>query len=256
MARKAHTAHATSEEAESEVMYALGEYKDIMENYLAIPVLTGIKSDSEKFAGALYTTALEAIMPDGKALQMGTSHNLGQNFGKVFDVKFIGEDKMDHYVWQTSWGITTRLIGAMVMVHGDDKGLIIPPKVAPTQVVIVPIPFKGAEPEVIAAKAKEIAETLKTKSFSVILDDRDAYTPGWKFNQWELKGVPIRIELGPRDLKQGQVVMVRRDTGQKIPFKEADVPSKIEKLLQEIQDNLFAKAKALLQEKNLLCAGL
>ena len=188
-------------------------------------------------------------MPDGKALQMGTSHNLGQNFGKVFDVKFIGEDKLDHYVWQTSWGITTRLIGAMVMVHGDDKGLIIPPKVAPVQVVIVPIPFKGAEPEAIAAKAKEIAETLKAKGFSVILDDREEYTPGWKFNQWELKGVPVRIELGPRDLKQGQVVMVRRDTGQKTPVKEADIPATVEKLLQEIQDNLFAKAKALLQEK-------
>ena len=247
--QEGHTAHATSEEAEAEVMYALGEYKDIMENYLAIPVLVGTKSDSEKFAGALYTTALEAIMPDGKALQMGTSHNLGQNFGKVFDVKFIGEDKLDHYVWQTSWGITTRLIGAMVMVHGDDKGLIIPPKVAPVQVVIVPIPFKGAEPEAIAAKAKEIAETLKAKGFSVILDDREEYTPGWKFNQWELKGVPIRIEIGPRDLKQGQVVMVRRDTGQKTPVKEADIPATVEKLLQEIQDNLFAKAKALLQEK-------
>jgi prolyl-tRNA synthetase len=247
--QEGHTAHATSEEAEAEVLYALGEYKDIMENYLAIPVLTGTKSDSEKFAGALYTTALEAIMPDGKALQMGTSHNLGQNFGKVFDVKFIGEDKVDHYVWQTSWGITTRLIGAMVMVHGDDKGLIIPPKVAPTQVVVVPIPFKGAEPEVIAAKAKEIAETLKAKGFTAILDDREAYTPGWKFNQWELKGVPIRIEIGPRDLKQGQVVMVRRDTGQKTPVKEADIPSTIEKLLGEIQDNLFAKAKASLQEK-------
>jgi prolyl-tRNA synthetase len=220
-----------------------------MENYLAIPVLVGTKSDSEKFAGALYTTALEAIMPDGKALQMGTSHNLGQNFAKVFDVKFIGEDKLDHYVWQTSWGITTRLIGAMVMVHGDDKGLVLPPKVAPTQVVVVPIPFKGAEPEVIAAKAKEIAETLRSKSFSVILDDREAYTPGWKFNQWELKGVPIRIEIGPRDLKQGQVVMVRRDTGQKTPVKEADIPATIEKLLGEIQDNMFAKAKALLQEK-------
>ena len=158
-----HTAHATCEEAEAEVMYALGEYKDIMENYLAIPVIVGTKSDSEKFAGALYTTALEAIMPDGKALQMGTSHNLGQNFGKVFDVKYIGEDKLDHLVWQTSWGITTRLIGAMVMVHGDDKGLIMPPKVAPVQVVIVPIPFKSAEAEAIAAKAKEIAETSKLK---------------------------------------------------------------------------------------------
>jgi prolyl-tRNA synthetase len=180
---------------------------------------------------------------------MGTSHNLGQNFGKVFDVKFIGEDKLDHYVWQTSWGITTRLIGAMVMVHGDDKGLIIPPKVAPTQAVIVPIHFKGAEHEAIAAKAKEIAETLKTKGFSVILDDREGYTPGWKFNHWELKGVPVRIELGPRDLKQGQVVMVRRDNGQKTPVKEADIPATVETLLTEIQDNLFAKAKVLLQEE-------
>ena len=171
--QEGHTAHATSEEAEAEVMYALGEYKDIIENYLAIPVLVGTKSDSEKFAGALYTTALESMMPDGKALQMGTSHNLGQHFAKVFDIKYIGEDKVDHYVWQTSWGITTRLIGAMVMVHGDDKGLIMPPKVAPVQVVIVPILFKSAEAEAISAKAKEIAETLKAKGFSVILDDRD-----------------------------------------------------------------------------------
>ena len=229
--QEGHTAHATGEEAEAEVMYALDEYKDIMENYLAIPVLVGTKSDSEKFAGALYTTALESMMPDGKALQMGTSHNLGQHFAKVFDIKFIGEDKQDHYVWQTSWGITTRLIGAMIMVHGDDKGLIMPPKVAPIQVVIVPIPFKGEEAEAIAAKTKEIAETLKAKGISVILDDRNEYTPGWKFNQWELKGVPIRIEIGPRDLKQEQVVMVRRDTGQKTPVKEADIPATVEKLL-------------------------
>src|SRR5271169_1488866 len=247
--QEGHTAHATSEEADAEVMYALGEYKDIMENYLAIPVLVGTKSDSEKFAGALYTTALESIMPDGKALQMGTSHNLGQHFAKVFDVKFIGEDKQDHYVWQTSWGITTRLIGAMVMVHGDDKGLIIPPKVAPTQVVVVPIPFKGAEAALVIAKAKEIAETIRAKGFTAILDDREAYTPGWKFNQWELKGVPIRIEIGPRDLKQEQVVMVRRDTGQKTAVKENDIPATVEKLLQEIQNNMFAKAKALLEEK-------
>ena len=247
--QEGHTAHATSEEAEAEVMYALGEYEDIIENYLAIPVLVGTKSDSEKFAGALYTTALESIMPDGKALQMGTSHNLGQHFAKVFDIKYIGEDKADHYVWQTSWGITTRLIGAMIMVHGDDKGLIMPPKVAPVQIVIVPILFKSAEAETINAKAKEISETLKAKGFSVILDDREVYTPGWKFNQWELKGVPIRIELGPRDLKQGQVVMVRRDTGQKTPVKEIDIPATVDKLLAEIQDNLFAKAKAILQEK-------
>ena len=247
--QEGHTAHATCEEAEAEVLYALNEYKDVIENYLAIPVVIGTKSDSEKFAGALYTTALESIMPDGKALQMGTSHNLGQHFAKVFDVKFIGEDKQDHFVWQTSWGITTRLIGAMVMIHGDDKGLVMPPKVAPTQVVIIPIPFKGLEAEAIASKTKEIFETLKTHGVSVILDDRNEYTPGWKFHQWELKGIPIRIELGPRDLKQSQVVMVRRDTGQKTPINEADILSTVNKLLEEIQDNMFAKAKANLQEK-------
>ncbi len=231
-------------------------YKDVIENYLAIPVVIGTKSESEKFAGANYTTALESIMPDGKALQMGTSHNLGQHFAKVFDVKYIGEDKQDHFVWQTSWGITTRLIGAMIMVHGDDKGLVMPPKVAPTQVVIVPIPFKGQEAEAIAAKTKEIAETLKAKGVSVILDDRQEYTPGWKFHQWELKGIPIRIELGPRDLKQEQVVMVRRDTGLKTPVKEADIPATVEKLLQDIQDNMLAKAKAILQDKTTASAKL
>jgi prolyl-tRNA synthetase len=247
--QEGHTAHLTSEEAEKEVMYALSEYKDIIENYLAIPVLIGFKSESEKFAGAVYTTALESIMPDGKALQMGTSHNLGQNFGKVFDIKFIGEDKKDHYVWQTSWGITTRLIGALVMIHGDDKGLIMPPKVAPIHVVIVPIPYKGIEPEIIAAKAKEIADMLQAKGVNVVLDDRNEYTPGWKFNQWELKGVPIRIEIGPRDIKQKQVMMARRDTGQKTPIKEQEVLAVVEKLLEDIQVNMFAKAKTLLQDK-------
>ncbi len=247
--QEGHTAHATSEEGEAEVMWALNMYKDMVENYLAIPVLIGTKSESEKFAGALYTTALESIMPDGKALQMGTSHNLGQHFAKVFDVKYIGEDKADHYVWQTSWGITTRLIGAMVMVHGDDKGLIMPPRVAPVQVVIVPIPFKGLEAEAIAAKTKEIAKTLRARGVSVVLDDRQEYTPGWKFNQWELKGVPLRIEVGPRDIKNGQVVMVRRDNCQKAFVKDADIQGTAEKLLQEIQDSMFAKAKAILQDK-------
>ena len=247
--QEGHTAHATSEEAEKEVMYILSEYKDIIENYLAIPVVVGVKTESEKFAGALYTTALEAIMPDGKALQMGTSHNLGQNFGKVFDIKFIGEDEKDHYVWQTSWGITTRLIGAVVMVHGDDKGLVLPPKVAPIQVVIVPIPYKGAEPAAIAAKAKELYAAFKEKGLAVVLDDREEYTPGWKFNQWELKGVPVRIEIGPRDLKQQQVIVVRRDTGIKAAVKEAEAISSVEKLLVEIQHNLYAKARMGLEEK-------
>ncbi|HLC01328.1 MAG TPA: proline--tRNA ligase [Candidatus Bathyarchaeia archaeon] len=247
--QEGHTAHATAEEAEKEVMYALDEYRDLVENYLAIPILVGKKSDSEKFAGALYTTAMESMMPDGKALQMGTSHNLGQNFAKVFDIKFIGEDEKDHYVWQTSWGITTRLIGAVIMVHGDDKGLILPPKVAPVQVVIVPIPYKGAEPAAIAAKAKELFATLKQKGIAVVLDDREEYTPGWKFHQWELKGVPIRIEIGPRDLQQQQVMMARRDTGEKLAVKETDMLVTVETLLTEIQHNLYAKARVDLENK-------
>jgi prolyl-tRNA synthetase len=224
-------------------MYALKEYQDIMENYLAIPVIVGVKTDSEKFPGAEYTTALEAMMPDGKALQMGTSHNLGQHFAKMFDIKYIGEDKQDHLVWQTSWGITTRTIGALTMIHGDDKGLVLPPKVAPVQVVIVPIPFKGAEPEAISAKAQQYADLLTQRGLTVIFDDRQEYTPGWKFNQYELKGVPLRIEIGPRDLKQGSVVMVRRDTKEKSFVKEADVPAEVDRLLNEIQHNLYVKAK-------------
>jgi prolyl-tRNA synthetase len=227
-------------------------YKDVVENYLAIPVLLGTKSDSEKFAGANYTTAIESIMPDGKALQMGTSHNLGQHFAKVFDVKYVGEDKVDHYVWQTSWGITTRLIGAMIMVHGDDKGLVMPPKVAPIQVVVVPIPFKGLEAEAIAAKTKQIQSDLQAKGVSVTLDDRAEYTPGWKFNQWELKGVPLRIEIGPRDIKNGQCVMVRRDNGQKAFVKDADITTTAQQLLSDIQDSMLAKARAILADKTTL----
>ena len=247
--QEGHTAHATSEEAEEEVLYALNEYREVIEKYLAIPVIVGKKTESEKFAGALYTTTLEAIMPDGKALQMGTSHNLGQNFGKVFDIKFIGEDEKEHFVWQTSWGFTTRLIGALIMVHGDDKGLVLPPKVAPIQVVIVPIPYKGADPAAIAAKTKEIFSSLKEKGVAVVLDDREEYTPGWKFNQWELKGVPIRIEIGPRDLKQQQAMIVRRDTGQKIPVKEQEVLNKVSELLEEIQHNLYVRARINLETK-------
>ncbi len=247
--QEGHTAHATKEDADKEVMDILNEYKDVMENYLAIPVLVGVKTESEKFAGALYTTTLEAMMPDGKALQMGTSHNLGQNFAKVFDIKFIGEDEKEHYVWQTSWGISTRLIGALVMVHGDDRGLVAPPKVAPVQVVIVPIPYKGADASAILAKAKEILEKLKEKGITVVLDDREEYTPGWKFNEWELKGVPVRIEIGPRDLKQNQITMARRDTYQKATAKMDEAVQATEKLLEEIQSNLYAKAKRALEER-------
>ena len=247
--QEGHTAHAIKEDADKEVMEILQDYRDVIENYLAIPVLVGVKTESEKFAGALYTTTLEAMMPDGKALQMGTSHNLGQNFAKVFDIKFIGEDEKEHYVWQTSWGISTRLIGAVVMVHGDDKGLVVPPKVAPVQVAIIPIPYKDADSGGILAKAKEILEKLKEKGITVVLDDRAEYTPGWKFNQWELKGVPVRIEIGPRDLKKKQITVARRDTYEKTAVKEEEAINAVERLLGEIQDNLYAKAKRLLEEK-------
>ncbi|MEM3730756.1 MAG: proline--tRNA ligase [Candidatus Bathyarchaeia archaeon] len=246
--QEGHTAHATKEEADKEVMEILNEYRDIIENYLAIPVLVGKKTESEKFPGALYTTALEAIMPDGKALQMGTSHNLGQNFAKVFEIKFIGEDEKEHYVWQTSWGISTRLIGAMVMVHGDDKGLILPPKIAPIQVVIIPIPYKDADRTELQKKAEEIYTKLQSVQISAVLDDRAEYTPGWKFNEWELKGVPLRIEIGPRDLKQNQITIARRDTFERLSVKEDKAVETIVRLLEEIQNNLFNRAKKFLED--------
>jgi prolyl-tRNA synthetase len=246
--QEGHTAHVTKEEADKEAMEILNAYKDVIESYLAVPVLVGVKTEMEKFAGALYTLTLEAMMPDGKALQMGTSHQLGQHFSKVFDIKFIGEDEKEHDVWQTSWGFSTRMIGALVMVHGDDKGLVLPPRIAPTQVVIVPIPYKGAEAEAIAAKAKELFEGLQKKGIAVVLDDRGEYTPGWKFNEWELKGVPLRVEIGPRDVKQKQVMLVRRDTFQKTVAKEEEAVNAIERLLEDIQSNLFNRAKKSLEE--------
>ncbi len=246
--QEGHTAHATKEEADEEVREILKDYKEVIEDYLAIPVLAGVKTEMEKFAGALYTTALETIMPDGKGLQMGTSHQLGQNFSKVFGIKFLDREEKEQYAWQTSWGFTTRIIGAMVMVHGDDKGLVLPPKIAPTQVVIIPIPFKGAQPETIMDKAKEVYHKLTENNITVVLDDRQEYTPGWKFNEWELKGVPIRIEIGPRDVKQKQIVLARRDTFQKIAVKEQEAVKVVVKTLEEIQNNLFDKAKKMLEE--------
>jgi len=246
--QEGHTAHATKEEADQEVMEILNAYRDVIESYLAIPVLTGVKTETEKFAGALYTTTLEAMMPDGKALQMGTSHQLGQNFSKAFGIKFLDQQEREQNVWQTSWGFSTRIIGALVMLHGDDKGLVLPPKIAPIQAVIVPIPYKGAEAELIATKTKEIHEKLQKNGVSVILDDRPEYTPGWKFNEWELKGVPIRIEIGPRDVKQEQAVLVRRDTSQKIVTKEEEITDAVSKLLDDIQSSLLSKAKRFLEE--------
>lgn len=246
--QEGHTVHATKEEADHEVMEILNAYKDLMESYLAIPVLAGLKTENEKFAGALYTTTLEALMPDGKALQMGTSHQLGQNFSKVFDIKFLDQNEKERYVWQTSWGFSTRIIGAMVMVHGDDKGLILPPKVAPIQVVIVPIPYKEVDAETILTKAREIHEKLQKKGVLVVFDDRTEYTPGWKFNEWELKGVPIRIEIGPKDVKKKQLTLARRDTFERLVVKEEETMDAVSKLLEKIQENIFNRAKKFLEE--------
>jgi prolyl-tRNA synthetase len=246
--QEGHTVHATKEEADREVMQILEDYRDLMETYLAVPVLAGKKTENEKFAGALYTMTLEAMMPDGRALQMGTSHNLGQHFSRVFDIKFLDENEKERYAWQTSWGTSTRTIGALAMVHSDDKGLVLPPKIAPVQVVIVPIPYRDAEAERIEAKAKEVYESLKKKGVEVVLDDRPEYTPGWKFNDWELKGVPIRVEIGPRDVKLRQVVLARRDTHEKVVVKEADIMTVTADLLEEIQSNLFRKAKEFLEQ--------
>jgi len=246
--QEGHTAHATKEEAETEVMEILNIYKDLVENYLAIPVLVGKKTENEKFAGALYTTAVEALMPDGKVLQMGTSHNLGQNFAKVFSIKFIGEDEKEHYVWQTSWGVSTRMIGALVMVHGDDKGLVLPPKITPVQTVIIPIFYKNIAQKLILEKAREILNKLVENGVAAVLDDRPAYTPGWKFNEWELKGVPIRIEIGPRDIKQKQLTLARRDTFERLAVKEEEIGDVVNKLLEEIQNNLFNRAKKFLED--------
>ncbi len=240
--QEGHTAHATKEEAEREVMQQLFEYVDLIENYMAIPVIAGKKTDKEKFAGADYTTTVEAFMPDGKALQMGTSHLLGQNFAKAFNIKFLDKDEKEKYAWQTSWGLSTRTIGAIVMAHGDDKGLVMPPKIAPMQIVVVPIVFKENKDAVIA-KAKEIAKKLRAKSYAVEFDDRDSYTPGWKFNEWELKGVPLRIEIGPKDVEAEQVVLVRRDNSEKQTIKIKDLEKKVEQTLDDIQNNLFKKAK-------------
>ncbi len=240
--QEGHTAHATKEDAEKEVMQQLFEYVDLIENYMAIPVVAGKKTEKEKFAGADYTTTVEAFMPDGKALQMATSHLLGQNFAKVFGIKFLDKDEKEKYAWQTSWGLSTRTIGAVVMAHGDDKGLVVPPRLAPVQIVIVPIVFKENK-EAVIAKAKDIVKKLKSKNYFVHLDDRDGYTPGWKFNEWELKGVPLRIEIGPKEVEADQLVLVRRDTNEKTTIKTKDWEKKVEEALNNIQDSLFQKAK-------------
>ena len=244
--QEGHTAHATKEECEKEAELRANLYKELFETQLAVPVLMGRKSKSETFAGAEYTIALEALMPDGKGLQMGTSHNLGQHFAKAFDIRFRDKDGKEKYVWQTSWGITTRTIGALVMVHGDDKGLVLPPRIAPIQVIIVPI-YDNQTKEKVLREGEKLKKKLSPK-FRTHFDDRDVYSPGWKFNEWELRGVPLRVEIGPRDIRNHQVVLVRRDTGEKKAVKEKDVIESIEKTLDLIQANLFNRAKKFLHE--------
>src|SRR6186997_1994704 len=212
--QEGHTAHETAEEAETETRMILDLYADLCASLMAMPVVKGIKSESEKFAGALRTYSIEAMMGDGRALQAGTSHNLGQNFAKAFEITFQARDKSVQHVWGTSWGMTTRLIGAAIMVHGDDSGLVLPPKIAPYQVVIVPIP-RGNWQETVLPKAKAIEAELTRQGVRVMLDARDAYTPGWKFAEWELRGVPVRMEIGPKDLEKSSVVLARRDTREK-----------------------------------------
>lgn len=249
--QEGHTAHATKEEADEEVMLITGFYKDLMENQLAVPVMIGKKTESEKFAGALYTMSLESLMPDGRALQMGTSHNLGQNFAKAFSVRFLDKDEKKKHVWQTSWGISTRLIGSVIMTHGDDKGLVLPPNIAPIQVVIVPILFEETKKKVLE-KARKIEGKLK-KKFRVLLDDREEYSSGWKFNEWEMKGVPLRIEVGPEEVNKSRFPLIKREKdnptrGTPSYSEEEDLLKDVEKVLKEVQNDLFRKAKKFLKE--------
>src|SRR5213593_1488756 len=229
-------------------MTILEIYRRLVEDQVAVPVLVGKKTEREKFKGAVYTTTIEAMMPDGKEIQMRTSHHLGQNFSKPFEIKYLGKNEKEHFAWTTSWGISWRLIGAMILAHGDDKGLILPPRIAPTQVVLVPIFYKEADKTVILETARHIAEGLGKHSIRTYIDDREQYTPGWKYHEWEMKGVPLRVEIGPRDMDSKQITLVRRDTGKKMAAPQADSVTQIIKLLDEIQQSMFQKAKRLKEE--------
>jgi prolyl-tRNA synthetase len=243
--QEGHTLHETPEEAQAETMQMLGIYREIAENYMAIPMVVGQKSEKEKFAGADATYTMEALMHDGQALQSGTSHNLGQHFTKAFDITYLDRNNEQAYPYHTSWGVSTRLIGGIIMVHGDDNGLVLPPMIAPIQVVVIPV---AQHKEGVLDKAWEIGKTLE-KDFRVKVDDLDGYSPGWKFNQWEMKGVPIRLEIGPRDIENGQCVLARRDTGEKVQVSLDNLAQTVDALLKEIQKNLYDKALKMREEK-------
>ena len=240
--QEGHTAHATAAEAEEETLRMLGVYKKFAEEYMALPVLAGLKTDSEKFAGAVRTYCIEGMMQDRKSLQAGTSHNLGQNFARAFDVTFQTKDKTVDHVWASSWGVSTRLIGAVIMGHSDDKGLVLPPRLAPTEVAIVPI-FKNDTKDAVIAFARKLRDSL-LPAFRVLLDEDDQNTPGWKFSEYELQGIPVRVELGPRDMEKGQFVAVRRDTGVKAFVPVAEAAAQLRALLDDIQKSLYQRALA------------
>ncbi len=236
--QEGHTAHATEKEAEAETRQMLEVYREFAEGTMAMPVIRGVKTEREKFAGALRTYTIEAMMQDRKALQAGTSHNLGQNFAKAFDVDFLDADGERKLVWASSWGVSTRLIGALIMAHSDDNGLVLPPRLAPIECVIVPIYRSDEEKSSVLEKANQVWKALSAK-YSVKLDDRDQCKPGFKFSEWELKGVPVRIELGPRDVASGQVVLVRRDNGEKQSCALDSVVESVERALEEVQQGLY-----------------
>ncbi len=238
--QEGHTAHRTAEDAEAETLQMLDIYNKFAQDVLAVPMLCGRKTEGEKFAGAHHTYTIEALMPDGQALQSGTSHNLGQHFAEAFDIKFLDADNIERYVYQTSWGISTRIMGAIIMTHGDDRGLAFPPAIAPTQIVIVPI-FYGEDKTAVLDKAYELKKNLSAK-YRVEIDDRDGFKPGWKFNEWEMKGVPLRIELGPKDLEKNQVTISSRIGQGKKQVSLDEIEGKMDGILQEIQDEFLARA--------------
>src|SRR3954452_20210559 len=244
--QEGHTAHETHDEAQAETLMILDLYARVAEELMAMPVVKGIKSESEKFAGALRTYSIEALMGDGRALQAGTSHNLGQNFAKAFDITFQARDKTVQHVWGTSWGVSTRLVGGVIMTHGDDSGLVLPPRVAPYQVVIVPIGRDNWR-ETVLPRAQEIQRELQAAGIRVTLDEREE-RPGWKFAEWELRGVPLRVEIGPKDIEKSAVMVARRDTREKQSLSMTDLPAQLRALLDAIQQNLFDRALAFRDE--------
>ena len=241
--QEGHTVHSTRDEAEEEVSRILDIYRRVVEGELAIPVLAGRKTDSEKFVGAVYTDTIESMMPDGKALQMGTSHFLGQNFSKAFGVRFLDAENREQFAWQTSWGVSWRLIGAVIMVHGDDRGLVLPPRIAPVQAVIVPIYYSAADEEAVMAEAGRVAAELEEAGVRVHLDRRPELTPGFKFHDWEMRGIPVRIEIGPRDVRGGVVTVARRFGGQKSSMPAGGIASSVAAVLEEAQSEMLEAAR-------------